>query len=108
MLLIHCQHFIHKLSVLFYLSCSITKGAKQLTLPRTSISFIWNAPEVISLCLQGCLYIMARIKPSTKESSEENSEEDSEDDPVRVQVGIMVWFILQRPRLGSGGWAIDL
>ena len=36
---------------------------KKLTVPQTSSSFQWNAPEVVSLCSQGSLYIMAKRLP---------------------------------------------
>ena len=38
-------------------------GTKKLTVPQTSSSFQWNAPEVVSLCSQGSLYIMAKRLP---------------------------------------------
>ncbi|XP_046864546.1 uncharacterized protein LOC124459025 isoform X1 [Xenia sp. Carnegie-2017] len=38
----------------------ITKGTKKLSISKTSTSFQWNAPEVISLCSQGCLYIISK------------------------------------------------
>lgn len=40
-------------------------GGKKLTIPRTSPSFQWNAPEVASLATQGALYIMAKMYPIT-------------------------------------------
>ena len=36
---------------------------KKLSIPKTSSSFQWNAPEVVSLCSQGSLYIMANRLP---------------------------------------------
>ena len=51
----------YKVANLFYLY-RITKGTKKLSIPKTSTSFQWNAPEVISLCSQGCLYIISKIK----------------------------------------------
>ena len=36
---------------------------KKLTMPQTSSSFQWNAPEVVSLCSQGSLYIMEKRLP---------------------------------------------
>lgn len=44
---------------------SIIPGGKKLTIPRTSPSFQWNAPEVASLATQGTLYIMAKMYPTT-------------------------------------------
>ena len=38
-------------------------GTKKLSIPKTSSSFQWNAPEVVSLCSQGSLYIMANRLP---------------------------------------------
>ena len=38
-------------------------GTKMLSIPKTSSSFQWNAPEVVSLCSQGSLYIMANRLP---------------------------------------------
>jgi len=38
-------------------------GTKKLTVPQTSSSFQWNAPEVVSLCSQRSLYIMAKRLP---------------------------------------------
>ena len=66
------------------------KGQKKLTIPKTSTSFIWNAPEVVSLCSQGCLYIRARIKPCNSE--------DSDEELVVVEVRPAVWF--------RSGWEI--
>jgi hypothetical protein len=48
-----------------------------LNIPKTSQSFKWNAPEVVSLCAQGCLYIMAKIMPVNASDSE---------DEIRVEV----------------------
>jgi hypothetical protein len=49
-----------------------------LTISKTLRSFTWNAPEVVSLCSQGCFYIKAKIKP--------NIDEDSDEDPAVVEV----------------------
>ena len=42
---------------------SIMPGTKKLAIPNTSRTFCWNAPEVVSLCSQGCLYVMAKAHP---------------------------------------------
>ena len=36
-----------------------------------SRSFKWNAPEVVSLCAQGCLYIVSKIMPINATDSED-------------------------------------
>ena len=45
------------------ISPSTMAGSKKLSIPKTCNSFVWNAPEVLSLCSQGALYIMAKILP---------------------------------------------
>jgi hypothetical protein len=55
------------LSISLVSNYSTTKGSKKLTVPKTSASFTWNAPEVISVCAQGCLYIRAKIKPEVED-----------------------------------------
>ena len=52
--------------------CRISKGTKKLALPKISSSFRWNAPEVISLSAQGCLYIMAKVIPKEPVYSEDD------------------------------------
>ena len=47
----------------FFFSLSTMPGTKKLTVPQTSSSFQWNAPEVVSLCSQGSLYKMAKRLP---------------------------------------------
>jgi hypothetical protein len=39
-------------------------GTKKLSAPRISSSFRWNAPEVLSLCSQGAIYIASKEDPS--------------------------------------------
>ena len=38
-------------------------GTKKLSVPNISANYKWNAPEVLSLCSQGALYIMANRLP---------------------------------------------
>ena len=38
-------------------------GTKKLKTPTVSSSFCWNSPEVLSICSQGSLYILAKKNP---------------------------------------------
>ena len=38
-------------------------GTKKLCIPSISSNYKWNGPEVLSLCSQGALYIMANRLP---------------------------------------------
>ena len=44
--------------------CSTMPGTKKLSVPRTSSSFRWNAPEVLLLCSQGAIYIASKDDPA--------------------------------------------
>ena len=52
-------------------------GTKKLSVPRISSSFKLNAPEVMSLCSQGAIYISSKQDPFKKECI------DVEDDDVQ-------------------------
>ena len=42
---------------------STMPGTKKLCIPSISSNYKWNGPEVLSLCSQGALYIMAQRLP---------------------------------------------
>ena len=63
---LHLKGTIFLLPMSFLLLISIMPGTKKLAIAKTSQSFCWNAPEVISLCSQGCLYVLAKINPIEK------------------------------------------
>ena len=69
----------------FLYIAALTKGTKRLTIPKTSTSFVWNAPEVVSNSAQGCLYIMSDIKPTCA------SDSDMDDDSIDlVEVNVVI------------------
>jgi hypothetical protein len=69
------------MSPIFLSVLRITKDTKTPTLPRTSRSFVWNWPDVVSNCSQGCLYVMSKIKPSCDYS---NSSSDESENTAKV------------------------
>jgi hypothetical protein len=48
-------------------------GTKKLSAPRISSSFSWNAPEVLSLCSQGAIYIASKEDPSEYDGLENDN-----------------------------------
>ena len=63
---LHFCYFIHARILIIsfsFWSNRTMPGKKKLSILKTSSSFQWNAPEVMSLCSQGSLYIMTNRLP---------------------------------------------
>jgi len=61
-------------------------GTKKLSVPSISSSFKWNGPEVLSICSQGALYIMANRLPLSWPNGEDEDVFDQMPDLPEAKV----------------------
>ncbi|KXJ19536.1 G2/M phase-specific E3 ubiquitin-protein ligase [Exaiptasia diaphana] len=66
-----------------YSYLSIMPGTKKLHIPKTTKAFVWDAPQVLSICTRDTLYILSSSNPINDVSKNESvSDEDSSDESL--------------------------